>query len=194
MGKTICVINGHPDSGEGHFVTALATAYAEAAEAAGHEVSRIDIAALAFDCLHPAAEFAQPPAEPIASERKKIAAADHVVLLYPLWAGSLPARVKGFLEQVGRGDFFIKASPEGKWPIRRMAGKSARLIVTMGMPALAYGLVFGAHSVKATEQGIFKLSGFAPVRHTLLGGVDSAGQAGREKMITRVRALGSRAL
>tara|TARA_R110002096_G_scaffold414643_1_gene615852 strand:- start:2195 stop:2782 length:588 start_codon:yes stop_codon:yes gene_type:complete len=195
MPKSVCIINGHPDPAKGHFVEALADAYAHGAGEGDHTVSRIDIAKLPIEFLRNAAEFGQPPGEAIASERAKIAAADHVVLVYPLWMGSMPAIDKAFLEQISRGEFLMDtAGDSSKWPVQKMKGKSVRLIVTMGMPGLAYRVMFGAHSVKALEQNIFRLVGFKPVRHTILGLVESVGAKGRARMIERVRALGQRAL
>jgi len=194
MSKSVCVINGHPDTAKGHFVEALADAYAHGAGEGDHTVSRIDIATLPVEFLRNQAEFEQPPGEAIIAERAKILAADHLVMVYPLWMGSMPAIDKAFLEQVGRGDFLIDASGgDGRTPIKRMKGKSVRLIVTMGMPGLLYKVVFGAHSVKAVEQGIFRMVGFKPVRHTILGMVDAAGEKGRARMLARVRALGKKA-
>lgn len=195
MPKTVCIINGHPDPAKGHFVEALADAYAHGAGEGDHKVSRIDIAKLPIEFLRNAAEFSQPPGDAIAIERAKIAAADHVVLVYPLWMGSMPAIDKAFLEQISRGEFMIDTSGDAnKWPVHKMKGKSVRLIVTMGMPGLAYRMMFGAHSVKALEQGIFRIVGFKPVRHTILGMVESVGAKGRARMIERVQALGQRAL
>tara|TARA_R110000868_G_scaffold222065_1_gene473968 strand:- start:10950 stop:11537 length:588 start_codon:yes stop_codon:yes gene_type:complete len=195
MPKSVCIINGHPDPAKGHFVEALADAYAHGAGEGDHTVSRIDIAKLPIEFLRNAAEFGQPPGEAIASERAKIAAADHVVLVYPLWMGSMPAIDKAFLEQISRGEFLMDtAGDSSKWPVQKMKGKSVRLIVTMGMPGLAYRVMFGAHSVKALEQGIFRIVGFKPVRHTILGMVEAVGAEGRARMIERVRALGQRAL
>ena len=195
MPKSVCIINGHPDPAKGHFVEALADAYAHGAGEGDHTVSRIDIAKLPIEFLRNAVEFGQPPGEAIASERAKIAAADHVVLVYPLWMGSMPAIDKAFLEQISRGEFLMDtAGDSSKWPVQKMKGKSVRLIVTMGMPGLAYRVMFGAHSVKALEQGIFRIVGFKPVRHTILGMVEAVGAEGRARMIERVRALGQRAL
>lgn len=187
----ICVIDGHPDPAGGHFCNALADAYTEGAAAGGHEVSRIAIGPLDVELLGNAREFATPPPEAIDTERQKIEAAEHVVLVYPLWLGTMPAKTKAFLEQMARGEFLLATTEDGSgWPSKMMQGKSARLIVTMGMPGAAYKLIFGAHSLKALEQGIFRMSGFKPVRHTVLGMIGAAGDKARARMLDRVRTLG----
>jgi len=91
MPKTICVIDGHPDPADGHFVNALADAYVAGAQSGGHVVSRIEIGKLPLIFLSNAEAFASDPAPEIITERQKMAEADHVVMIYPLWMGTMPA-------------------------------------------------------------------------------------------------------
>ncbi|WP_304069773.1 NAD(P)H-dependent oxidoreductase [Maricaulis maris] len=194
MAKSICIINGHPDGEPERFVAALCEAYAHGAVAGGHAVSRIDIAGLPIDFLSSEAEFAVAPGAEIVAAQEAILAADHLVLAYPLWLGTIPARLKAFLEQIGRAGFLLDTGGDShKWPVRRMRGKSVRIIVTMGMPGFAYRLLFGAHSLKGLEAGIFRMSGFSPVRHTIFGGVGACGPDGRQAMLDRVERLGRQA-
>lgn len=51
MGKRILLIQGHPDAGQHHLCNALERAYAKGAEAAGHEVRHVDVAALDFPLI-----------------------------------------------------------------------------------------------------------------------------------------------
>ncbi|MEP7005759.1 MAG: NAD(P)H-dependent oxidoreductase [Sphingomonas bacterium] len=84
----------------------------------------------------------------------------------------MPALLKGFLEQVLRPGFAIaKGAGPGGGMLR---GKSARLVVTMGMPAIFYRFYFGAHSVKSFERNVLKLVGIKPVGHILVGGEEDA--------------------
>ena len=57
MPKRITIIQGHPDPTGRHLLHAMAGAYAEAAIAAGHELRRIDVAALEFPLLRTQEEF-----------------------------------------------------------------------------------------------------------------------------------------
>ncbi len=188
----ICLINGHPDPSPERFAHALCEAYAEGAEAVGHIVSRVEAGALDLGFLTNQAEFEAPAPQAVAHVQASIAGAEHVVFVYPLWLGTMPAKMKAFLEHVGRGNFFLETGAPGEWPARKMTGKSARVIVTMGMPGFAYRLFFGSHSLKALQGGVLKLSGFKPVRDTVLGLVES-GPERRAKMLADVRALGANA-
>lgn len=187
----ICLIDGHPDATPERFCHALVDAYQTGARAGGHEVQRIDIAALDIQPLASAGAFALAPPEPVRSEREKIAAADHVCLIFPLWLGSMPSKTRAFFEHAACGQFLLATGDSAHaWPKKMMKGKSARIIITMGMPGFAYRLFFDAGSLKALQRGLFGVSGFKPVRHTIFGGVDAAGDAGRRSWLQKVNRLG----
>lgn len=192
MPKQICLIQGHPEDNPKRLCHALARSYLDGAKAGGHKIRKLNVATLDVPFLSSSAEFMEPPPAPIMEAQELIAAADHVVFVYPLWLGSMPARLKAFMEQVARNQFLIKEAPKGGWPVKNMKGKSARVIVTMGMPAAAYHLMFGKSGVKSMEQGLLSMSGFKPVRDTLIGGVDAADDKERARWLAAVRALGVR--
>src|SRR4029450_10509490 len=113
--------------------------------------------------------------------------AEHLVLFFPLWLGDMPALLKGFLEQVARPGFAFKYN-EGRTAFseKGLKGRSARIVVTMGMPALVYRWYFRAHSVKALERNILGFVGFAPVREMLIGSVETMDDADRRKWLARL--------
>lgn len=188
----ICLINGHPDPDPARFCHAVADAYQDGADAAGHRVERVELGVLDTPFLTRAADFDAPPPQVIQMVQAKIARCQHLVLIYPLWMGTLPAKLKAFFEQLARGGFLLDASgAENEWPQKKMVGKSARVIVTMGMPGIAYRLVFGSHSVKGLEAGVLRMSGFKPVRDSIFGGVEM-GAKRRERLLALARALGER--
>jgi len=189
MPRKILVIDGHPDPDRGRLCHALAEAYTEGALDAGDETRLITIAEMEIAFLRTAAEFAAAPLSPaIISARQDIEWADHVVLVFPLWLGGAPALLRAFLEQVARGAFF--ADTDGKGIRQKLKRKSARLIVTMGMPALVYRLIFQAHGVKNIMEGVLGFAGFRPVRMTLFGAVEAAGKAVQRARLAQVRELG----
>ncbi len=188
--RKILILQGHPDTAAPHLCHALADAYVHGAVAAGHDVRRIDIAGLALPLLATQAAFeheAPPPGA--AAAQADIAWADHIVLIFPLWLGTMPALVKGFLEQVLRPNFAFAYTPNG-FAKKLLGGRSARLFVTMGMPALVYRWYFLAHGLKGLERNILVFAGIAPVRTTLFGGVGTAGATTRIGWLAKMRALG----
>lgn len=185
----IALIDGHPDPDRARFVHALADSYRAGAADGGHEVKRIELATLEFPLLRSRAAWemdAPPPA--IADAQAILAWADHYAIFYPLWLGDMPALLKAFLEQALRPGFAIDPKGAGL-DSGLLRGKSARLVVTMGMPAIFYRFYFGAHSVKSFERNILKLVGIKPVRHTLVGGVEGSPDD-REKALDTLFELG----
>src|SRR5271165_4234842 len=167
--KRFVVIEGHPDPSGGRLNRALANRYAESALAAGHEIRRIDVARLDFPILREADDFFNGrPCEVIREAQSDIAWADHLVFFYPLWAGDMPALLKAFVEQTFRPGFALENDPRRKFPKKLLTGKSARIVVTMGMPAFVYRTFFGAHSLKSISLNL-RLCGVAPVGETLIG-------------------------
>ncbi len=188
----IVIIQGHPDAAEPHLCHALADAYAKGAQAAGHHVERIELARLGVTFLSSQHEQEQgSPSPAIAEAQARIAEADHLVLVYPLWLGCMPALVKAFLEQVARPGFAYD-SARGPLHPGLLRGKSARVVITMGMPAWYYRLVYGSHSLKALQIGILHFVGIRPVRASLVGMVSAKGFPGA-RWLSRMEALGARA-
>lgn len=170
MSKDILIIDGHPDPDRGRFIHALADAYAAGADRSDHAVKRVDLATIDVPILRSRADWTDgQPAPAIIQAQQAIQWADHIVFLYPLWLGDVPALLKAFLEQVARPGF---ALAQGTMPKPLLKGRSARLVVTMGMPAFFYRFYFGAHSVKSFERNILKLVGISPVQHSLVGNVE----------------------
>jgi putative NADPH-quinone reductase len=189
MPKRITIIQGHPDPNERHFGHTLADAYAKGAQEAGHEVKRIGVAELKFPLLHSKKDWESGPTpEAIGQTQAAIAWANHLVILYPLWLGAMPALLKGFLEQVLRPGFAFDYRSKGM-PKKLLTGKSARIVVTMGMPALVYRWYFGAHSLKSLERNILRFVGIGPIRASLIGMVEGK-PTRRDRSIARMRALG----
>lgn len=191
MTRKICIIDGHPDVDPCRLNHSLANAYAEGALEAGCTVTRIKVSDLDFPLLARIADFDTPPPEPVLSERNKIADADHAVIFFPLWLGGMPAKLRGFFEQAARASFFLGLSREGAhWPTKMMEGKSAHTIITMGMPGLVYRFAMDAGSLKALERAVLGLSGFKPLKHTILGSAGDVTPERYTELCEEMRAFG----
>lgn len=188
MTKRILIIQGHPDANHRHFGDALVKAYETGAQGAGHETRVITVAELRFPLLASRDEWenGEPNAD-IKQAQESVTWADHLVLAYPLWLGTMPALLKGFLEQVLRPGFAL-GTGDGL-PEKLLAGKSARIIVTMGMPAPVYRWFFRAHGLKNLERNILRFCGISPVRETLVGMVEG-GSGHRQRALARLEKQG----
>lgn len=190
--KRILLIQGHPDGVMHHLCHALAASYATGAKNAGHVVRWAQVAELDFPVLRnqEAWEKGNVPAS-LLQAQEDILWAEHIVLFFPLWLGDMPALLKAFLEQVARPGFAFDYADGGtSFAKKKLTGRSARVVVTMGMPALVYRWYFRAHSVKSLERNILGFVGIAPVHETLIGAVGNLDVNSCKKWITKLHRLG----
>jgi putative NADPH-quinone reductase len=195
MGSRILVIQGHPDPAGGHLCHALADSYAKGAVAAGHEVRHIDVAQLDFPILRTPADFETgTPVASIQAAQDDIRWAQHVLIIHPLWHSGMPALLWAFFEQTFRYGFFAEKSAPGKrWPKRLLKGRSARIVITMGMPALFYRLYMRSHGLKMFTDGVLWWSGITPARSTLIGSAGNMTQAKVQFWLDSLNAAGRQA-
>jgi putative NADPH-quinone reductase len=194
MARRITIIQGHPDAQSRHFGHALADEYAKGAEDGGHEVTRIEVATLEFPLLRTKEEFEKGTVpDSIRRAQEAISWASHLVILYPLWLGSMPALLKAFFEQVLRPGFAFEYQPSGGMAKKLLTGRSARIVVTMGMPAFVYRWIFGAHSLKSLKRNTLWFCGIGPVTATLIGNIETMSNERRAGWLDELRALGERA-
>jgi putative NADPH-quinone reductase len=106
----------------------------------------------------------------------------------------MPALLKAFLEQVMRpGTAFAYPDKGGGFTKTLLRGRSARVVVTMGMPSVLYRLWFLGHGIAGMRRSILHFVGISPVRETLFGMVAGASDATRAKWVRHMRGLGERA-
>ena len=193
MSKRILIIQAHPDASQPHLCHALAESYSKGASASGHNVREIGLATLDFPLLRSQHDWenGEVPAS-LKPAQDDIAWAEHIVFFFPLWLGDMPALLKGFLEQVARPGFAIIRKPGGNpWGEKGLTGRSARVVVTMGMPALVYRWYFRAHSVKSLARNILGYVGIAPVRKTLIGLTGDMKASDAAKWLSKLERLGA---
>jgi NAD(P)H dehydrogenase (quinone) len=130
----IVIIVGHARIGS--YCEALAESYDRGAEASGHEVKLFVTSKMSFDpILHDGFERVQPLEKHLNAAHDALLAANHLVFIFPLWLGTLPAIFKGFLERVMQPDL-VASSKQHKFP-KLLKGKSVRFIITMECQALS---------------------------------------------------------
>lgn len=193
MTEKILIIDGHPDREETRLCHALTKAYHKGCETGGHEVRHIKISEISFPLLRTKAEFEcdQLPAD-IKQAQEAFRWCNHILIVYPLWLGTMPSLLKGFFEQVFRPGFAFDQDAKG-WPKGILSGKSARIVVTMGMPSWVYRWVFGAHSLKSLERNILRFAGIKPIWETFYRMVEAASDAKRAHWVSEMQNLGRKA-
>ncbi|MEQ9693698.1 NAD(P)H-dependent oxidoreductase [Shimia sp. SDUM112013] len=185
----ILIVQGHPDASAPHLCHGLAEAYAKGAIGAGHELRRIDVATLPITFLRSQAVWASDDVPDYArAAQEAVLWADHIVVLFPLWMGGMPSLLRAWFEQSFRENFAFEMSDQGM--VRHLKGKSARLVVTMGMPSVFYRWYFGQPGTKLLRRSILGFAGISPIRQTLVGMVEKVPAERAGKLFSEMEALG----
>lgn len=188
--KKILIINGHPDKESYNY--AIAEAYKTGAQSSTAEVKEIRIGELKFN---PNLEFGyrkRTELEPdLIEAQNKIKWADHIVWVYPVWWGSVPAVMKGFLDRVLLPGFAFKKREGSVWWDRYLTGKTARLICTLDQPPWFYTLINGSPSHKAMKRLTLNFIGVKSVKITSVGPLRLSKESFRIKWLKRIQKLGA---
>jgi len=185
----ILVINGHPDKESYNF--ALAKSYKKGAEKSGAEVQEINIGELHFN---PNLQFGyrkRTELEPdLRKAQESIKWADHIVWVYPVWWGSVPALMKGFLDRVLLPGFAFQKREGSVWWNKYLTGKTSRIICTMDQPTWYYRWINGRPSHMAMKKLTLNFIGIKKVGITSIGPIRLSKDTFRQKWLQKVEQLG----
>lgn len=189
--KRILIINGHPDRES--FCTDLAIAYKKGAEETEAECKLVNLIDLQFDPILHFGYNKRTELEPdLIQIQQDIKNANHLVFVYPNWWATFPALLKGFIDRVFLPKFAFKYRENSPYWDKLLAGRSARLIVTMDSPAWYYRLFVGRPGHNAMKKGILGFCGIKPVHISAFSPLKSSGEKTRKKWITEVENLGKK--
>lgn len=182
----IAIINGHPR--EKSLSDGLSKAYAEGAQSAGAEVQTICIRQLQFDAtIDPTlAEELEPD---LLKAQETITWSNHLCMIAPTWWTGVPALMKGFIDRTFSSGWAFEYQSKG-FPKGLLAGRSARMIHTIGAPKLYNYWFQGKPQVRMVRDGVLKFCGFKPVKVTPFGGITKSFSEGA-KLIEEARRLGA---
>lgn len=187
--KKILIIQGHPDKES--YCYSLAEAYEKGAIASGAQVKVIKTGELDFNpnlafgyrkrmSLEPCLEQAQ----------ESILWAEHIVMVFPVWWGMVPAVLKGFLDRVFLPGFAFQKRVDSLWWDKLLKGRTARIISTMDQPAWYYRLIYNMPSNNAIKKLTLEFCGIKPVKTTNIGPLKHSKENFRKKWLDKVEALG----
>ena len=187
--KKVLIINGHPD--QESFNYGISAAYKRGADQAAAEVHEINIRELDFN---PNLQFGyrkRTELEPdLLRAQALIRWADHIVWIYPVWWGSVPALMKGFIDRVFLPGFAFKKREGSVWWDKYLTGKTARLICTLDQPPWYYRWVYGSPSHKAMKKLTMRFVGIKKVGITSIGPLRLSKADFRNRWLRKIEKLG----
>lgn len=165
------------------FTRLMAETYSAAVKALGHEVLVRDLYALNFDPrLHvdelPSRQGGEPRPE-IVIERAMLRDVDVFAFFYPIWFGSPPAMLKGYIERVfGAGFGYASVKGGGNTPL--LTGRRMISFTSTGSEN-TWLVDSGSWSAirKVFDERLTSTCGLESVEHVNFGGVDADMPAGR---------------
>jgi len=196
--KNIAVVIGHPFTGS--FSHALAERYIEDARRCGATLRILDLATHKFSTIPTALNEVRvrgidglDALEPsIAGMVRDMEWADHIVFVYPVWWGTYPAVLKGFIDRVVlSGVAFKYGSKPTKWQ-KLWRGKTARIIYTMDTPIWWNRLVYKAPSENSLRWSTLWYVGVKTIGVTKFTPIRTSTAEGREKWLRAVGQLGAK--
>lgn len=186
--KKIVVICGNTDTSS--FTGSLLGHYQTSAEAAGHVVRRYDIGEMDFDpVLHMGYKEIQ-PLEPILVElQAAILECDHLVIAYPNWWCTMPAKLKGLFDRFWLPGFAFNFNKTTKKIEKHLKGKTARVYVLSGSHSpFRTWWRFGDYT-NEIQFGILEFAGIK-TRVSTFGPCEKVDNICRNKWIKQVEAHG----
>jgi len=187
----VLVVLGHP-RGAASLCGALAAAYAEGAREAGCAVELADLSTCRFDPDVVAPSPRAQPLEPdLAALKAAVERADHLVLVYPNWWGTMPALLKGALDRLLLPGWAFEETTGGTGYEGRLGPRTAEILTTMDTPPLAYRLVYGSPGRRAMADATLGFCGIETTRFTPFAVVKDATPEVRRDWIERARGLGA---
>ena len=188
MSKRVLVIVGHPSTDS--FCAALADSYVETAIGAGQDVRVLYLGNLCFDpVLHEGYNRIQPLEPDLLKAQVDITWAEHLVLVFPVWWGGVPALLKGFLDRILLPGFAFSYRKGKAFPEKLLLGRSAYLLVTMDTPPWYYKWVYRMPALHQMRKTTLAFCGIKPVATLTFGPILDSTAKQRDNWLEQARKL-----
>lgn len=184
--KNILLIDGHPY--DESFCAAIGISLAEKAKHQGHAVTRLALRDLQFDPIMRYGYRKIQQLEPdLLRAQEYFKAADHIVVISPIWWGGPTALLKGFLDRTLLPGFAFKYRKNSELWDKLLKGKTGHVIVTSDGPTWWMRWVRGDSTVKIIADSTLDFVGISPVRVSRIGRVKWLNQEQREKILKALK-------
>lgn len=189
MNKKILIINGHPDKES--FSFAIHDAYRKGTLATKAELKEIKIRELDFN---PNLQFGYRKRTELEHDlietQEKIKWANHIVWIYPVWWGSYPAIMKGFIDRVFLPGYAFQKREGSVWWDKYLTDKTSRVISTLDQPAWYYKWINRSPSHSSIKRLTCNFVGIQSVKFTTIGSLRLSKDSYRGKWLKKIEQLG----
>ncbi|MEO4046332.1 NAD(P)H-dependent oxidoreductase [Pseudomonas sp. CAU 1711] len=191
-GKRILMILGTPKRDS--LCHAIAEAYVRGARTRGHAVRQLHLGELQFDPILREGYGQSQTLEPdLLEAQRQIHWAEHLVFVYPVWWGGVPALLKGFFDRVFLPGFAFKYRNRSQLWDKLLSGRSADLLVTLDTPPWYFRWIYGAPAHRQMVRTILGFCGIKTRRLAEFAPVRPSSEEQRQGWLRRAEKLGVRA-
>ena len=189
MNVLVVYAHPHPES----FNHAILEKFVQGLQAKGHAVEILDLYAANFNPLLSAADLAslqagETPAD-IQSQQAKVAQAEGLAFIFPIWWSSMPAILKGWIDRVFSLGFAYAFKEEG--PVGLLKQQKALLITTAGGDQAFFDHSGIQKAIQMTiDLGIFGFTGIPKIQHEFFYNVVQSDPATRDNYLEKAFSLG----
>lgn len=187
--KRILLLLGHPNNDS--LCAALLQEYALGAKASGAELRVHRLADMQFDAALRLGFKGEQVLEPdLKRFQDDLVWCQHFVMAFPLWWGGMPGPLKGLIDRTFLPGVTFKYKENSPFQDKLLAGRSARVVMTMDSPRFWYQWVLGRPLTKALQRQILGFCGMK-MKIKVLGNVRASSPKTRAKWLQALRQLGS---
>ncbi|MEM7767697.1 MAG: NAD(P)H-dependent oxidoreductase [Pseudomonadota bacterium] len=186
------LFTGHPKAGS--LSAGLADAYQRGAETLGAEVRRMDLCDMRFDpnLADGYAKF-QPLEDDLVAWKAALSWCSHTAWVFPLWWGTMPAKMKGVVDRCLVPGYAYKFREGGSLWDKLLTGRTADLLVTSDTPAPFMTLSYGNPVKKQMTRQVLGFCGIKTTRYSLFSPVRKADGATIDGWKRRAHSYGAEA-
>lgn len=175
----------HPDKDS--FNGQLAEAYEKALLDSGHTVRRHNIGDMRFDpILWKGYSVIQELEPDLRQAQENILWCEKWIIIYPVWWGSVPAVLKGFLDRTILPGFGFQYHKQDPFWDKHLKGRSAHVIATSDAPALYLWWQYSNSDIKTIKKATLEFCGIRPVKVTRIGRVKYLDEKRRSAIIKNI--------
>jgi len=183
--KKILIINGNPVKNS--FSNAIVNSYIEGAGDKA-QVRTLIVTDLNFNPnLKVGYNSEQTLESDLVNAQELISWAEHLVWVLPIWWGSIPALLKGFIDRVFLPGFAFKYKENSLMWDKFLSGKTAHIFVTMDSPVWFYKYITGNPVKKQLKNATLNFCGVYPVKIDYMGQVRKSKIEIRKKWLLNVK-------
>ena len=182
----IYILLGHPDKDS--FNGAIAEIYAKRSKELGHEVRVQKLGDMSFDpILWKGYKQVQDLEPDLKQAQENILWCEKWVIIYPIWWGSLPALLKGFIDRTLYSGFAYKYHEDDPFWDKLLKGREGELITTCDAPRWWIWWKYRNSDLNALKRATLQFCGINPVKVTRIDRLKYRNENQRIKVLEKIK-------